>query len=380
MTLRVDFDWFFQNSILITVITLNHVELLVMNINRLEKLDILPTKIFIVTTNLNEPSIKQLKYFLESKIDLVIIWELNINERSLFASLEHMNSLNLALRECRNKASFLWILDPDFFIASQLSFFSSLDSLANYGLVSTPWSPRWIKKSRKVATAHFVLIDIKRFPQASFENHTKEVNTRFGKGKNLKPLDWRFFLRIHAPAFFRIFSRLLSKNPKLRFIAKYRIREGINTIKDTHLNLSLHSHNSDCWDLRVCQIEHLVHVIRQGIDVRKPKEFFFGMWWESLVPQQRSIWPREKNFKVISPFLHEELQSILNHGELLIFKEIPFGWHLRSIGRAGGDANFVDYKSQHSLAKFQLPNLDLIADKPIGNPKEHTTCSAKTLD
>lgn len=349
---------FFENTCLISVITTKHSALLELNFNRLQELGILPAKALIVTTDLTSQDQIELGNRIKKYIHSVKVYELKQDLKNANASLEHMNALNSAIKVCHSNIRFIWIMDPDFFIVTKESFYKVLECLDENGQVLTPWSPRWVKKKRSTATAHFALIDVLKNPLPQFQNTSSNVMS--------DPVKVRFHQQkshlIRKVIIVRSsLGEFLAKRPRFKFLAKFRTRLSINSVTDTFLNLPLHESGTTCKNIRVCQSEHLVHVVRKGIDVKKPKEFFFGLWWEFFVPNSKSFWPRAKGFQVINEPLSESWESILNNGELLCFDGVPFGWHLRSIGRAGGDSKFVDYNGQWKTASKLIPLLNSIA-------------------
>lgn len=349
---------FFENACLVSVITKKHLALLELNINRLQDLGILPARAFIVTTDLSSQSQNELGNFLHKYIDSVEVYELGQEFKNTSASLEHMNALNVAIKACQSNVRFIWIMDPDFFIVTRRGFDKILECLDDKGLVLTPWSPRWFKKKRSVATAHFALIDLLKKPLPIFQNTNRMVMSESLKIRSLKEKSY-LFRKVSIVR--SSLGGILAKEPRMKFLAKFRTRLSINSVSDTFLNLPLHESGTSCNNFRDCQGEHLVHVVRKGIDVMKPKEFIFGLWWEFFIPSSKSFWPRAKGFQVINETLSDSWESILNNGELLCFKGEPCGWHLRSIGRAGGDPKSVDYNRQWKTASKLIPLLNTIA-------------------
>lgn len=287
----------------LTVITQKHKELFLENIGLMLSQGILPFEYIVVNTNLNASVTKlrgnRFKKFQEKCI---------IRELSLYAALEiekidngskeHAAALNLGLSQLRTK--YVLIIDPDFFLFGETIFEVVRKVKSGDVYVGLPWSPRWYTKDRNSLTPHFLMLNWERVEAGEF---------KVGKLRKQKS-------RIEKSNRFR----------DLKILKKMLLRFQIGKIRDTHfIGVDRPSKVS------ARATNQAFHVVRLGIDVKKPKSSNFGFFLEKFLPSQISYLPRKNSSLQIKD--HSLLNKLLDEGELIGFGDKILGLHLRMHGR-----------------------------------------------
>lgn len=354
------------NTTLVFVVTSQHFRLLEGNFRRLYSFGLIPSKVFLVVTDSQELRSETVRSWIPNVQTDITIRYLSDSEKEPHASIEHAEALNISLKELDSDSRYIWINDPDFYISGFEAMNQGISLVTSKGILTTPWSPKWIYKSRHVATPHFLFIDKHIFKNPFFISEPK-MDSVPSKGvlnpNNRKP-NFIIGIRLSYGKARKALGGKFDKVKKIRFIAKMKLRLKFLKTKDTHLSIPLHANGIHCEGPLSCASWHLLHLVRRDYDIKKPNYFIFGMRWEKLIPSNKSVWPRMRGF-LVSKSKNADIDLLLNNGELLFVGKKVFGWHLRSIGSAGGDPRRVKYNAQYEKAKELLPTLDKLSEADI---------------
>ncbi|KKW35732.1 hypothetical protein A2852_01345 [Candidatus Adlerbacteria bacterium RIFCSPHIGHO2_01_FULL_54_23] len=215
------------------------------------------------------------------------------------ASYHHASALNILTPLIQTRWAL--ILDADYYIVRKNW---ATDILAymdghNLGIFGSPWHPRWWKKIRYFPAIHSLFLDLDRVPASSLDflpGHPSSERRRY---------------------FLKILPKRLRNNVAARL--------AIGSSRDTAYKLyERYSKNKKFYE---CTYP-VFKPFEEFSTVSSLARYFF----ESFFPERFSYLPRSGTYSKLSFKDRGYFNAMGNGWEEFVWKDSPFGFHLRSLG------------------------------------------------
>lgn len=246
-------------------------------------------------------------------------------QESFKTSMHVGYALNMAMRQINTR--YTLVLDGDFYIVRK----NWIDDILAYmkgntiGLMGAPWHPRWFKKTRYFPTLHALFVDARQIPPASLEFRPQyEIPDELPVDKKISKVS-------------SVFSAI--KN-------NIRMRRLVGQSKDCTYGMYERYKES--------RFRYAIFV-----PVFKPYqndgrfERTIKLWIDLIVPDRYSLTPRPSTYTTKS-FKERGFFDAMGQGwEEFVWKDKPFGFHMRNTGNIKRDKDEDLKILQEGLADFR---------------------------